>query len=286
MDKTLVILLSLTIVLSTSCKKARRVHKSNHQATKEYLHLSHTRTNVNPKMDSISESIDYSEYDMLWLGGDLAYLTSEDDQTMLHVDSIYDLGNKNTLWSLGNHDYSDLARIRKFTHRPAYYSFHSNGISFIVLDTQDSLSNIAGAQKAFFEGIVDTVHSSTHVIILHHKLIWMYGNIELEPRISSISNGESGECFYCINPNNFYSDIYPKLLEVKKRGIEVICIGGDIGIKAKEFEYITADGIYFLASGISSGSTENKALLFHHDTLSKTLRWEYKLTSELNRAKL
>ena len=280
MNRNLFRLIPLLIVLLGSCVKDNNSKPPVTPLTKNYLHISHTRTNSNPSMDSLVERIDYSRFDMLWLGGDLAHLTSQDDYTMAHVDSVFDIGNTNTLWSLGNHDYSDLNRIQNFTNRPPFYSFYNDGITFIILDTQDSLSNIIGAQKEFFEGI-DTIQESSHLIILHHKLIWMYGDSFLEPQISSVSNGKLGDCFYCLNPNNFYEDIYPKLLEVKQKGIEVLCIAGDIGFKAKEFEYITSDGIYFLASGISSGSADNKALLFYHDITNKQLTWEYKLISEL-----
>jgi len=280
-NKTLFGFALLLMVFLGSCTKDEVIEPPPVPQIKNYIHIAHTRTNSNPLMDSIIESINYGKFDMLWLGGDLANLTSKDDYTMQHVDSVFHLGNRNTLWSLGNHDYSDLTRIRKFTNRPLYYSFYKDGITFIVLDTQDSLSNIIGAQKKIFESVVDTIQKSSHLIILHHKLIWMYGNTFLEPQISSVSNGELGSCFYCINPNNFYTDIYPKLLEVKQKGIEVICIAGDIGFKVKDFEYTTSDGIYFLASGIYSGTKSNKALLFHHDITNKKLTWEYKLIKNL-----
>jgi hypothetical protein len=232
-------------------------------------------------MDSLVENIDFTKFDMLWLGGDLATLTSQDDSTMQHIDSIFDLDNPNTLWSLGNHDYTDLERIQHYTNRPPFYSSYKNGITFIVIDTQDSLSNIIGEQKVFFDNIVDTIQKSSFLIILHHKLIWMYKNTDLEPQISSISNAGLGTCFYCINPNNFYLDIYPNLLKVKERGIEVLCVGGDIGFKRKEFEYTTPEGINFLASGIHFGKNDNKSLIFHHDVINKQLTWEYTLITDL-----
>lgn len=271
----------LVIIFLFSCTKDDIIEPTNIIETQTYLHISHTRTSSNPDMDSTVEMVDFSKFDMLWLGGDLTSLTSLDDSTMSHVDSIFDFSSINTLWALGNHDYSNLDRIRDFTNRPPFYSYHKNGITFIVLDTQDSLSNIIGSQKDFFDGIVDTIQESSHLIVLHHKLIWMYGNTDLEPQISSISNGHFGDCFYCINPNNFYSEIYPKLLKVKQKGIEVLCIGGDIGFKVKEFEYVTSDGIYLLASGIYYGTAGNKALLFEHDITNKKLTWNYELITDL-----
>ena len=265
----------------TSCNKDEVLEPSKPIKSNSYLHLSHTRKNVNPQMDDVVESINYKKYDMLWLGGDLTHLTSLNDETMSHVDSIFDFSNPNTLWALGNHDYSDLFRVQGFTNRLPYYAYYKDGITFIVLDTQDSLSNIIGEQKVLFESVVDTLEKSSHLIILHHKLIWMYGNSDIEPDISSVSNGELGDCFYCLNPNNFYTDIYPGLVEVKQKGIEVICIAGDIGFKTDKFEYTTQEGIHFLASGIKAGESDNKALLFEHDVTNNNLTWEYKLIIDL-----
>ncbi len=215
------------------------------------------------------------------LGGDLANLTSEDNQTMNHADSIFDFNNKTTLWSLGNHDYTDLSRVQEYTQRPPYYSYHKNGITYVILDTQDSLTNIIGEQKKFFNSVVDTIQKSSHLIVLHHKLMWMDKNDALASQAASIANGGLGNCFYCINPNNFYDAIYPQLLKLKKNGIEVVCIAGDIGFKVNQFEYTTPEGIHFLASGIRFGSADNKALLFEHHLKESKLTWKFVPITEL-----
>lgn len=271
--KQLTIIISLLLaVLLVSCKK----DPVQIPTIQNYLHISHTRTASNPGMDSVAEQIDYHKYNMLWLGGDMAANSSGSDFTMSHLSSILNFSNKNTLWALGNHDYDDLDLVQNYTNRPAYYVYNHNNITFIILDTQDSLSNIVGEQLAMVKSVFDTISESSHLILLHHKLIWMYNNPDLEPQIPGISNGIQGDCFYCINPNNFYDDIYPELVDVKSRGINIICIGGDIGFNASEFEYITTDGIYFLASGIDYNNPDKKALLFQHNLETKTLSWEYK----------
>jgi hypothetical protein len=246
-----------------------------------YLHLAHTRTAANPSMDPLVESIDYSYYDMLWLGGDMAVSSSLDDMTMDHIDSILDVGNENTLWALGNHDYADLDRISAYTHRPSYYAYFKDKITFLVLDTQDSLSNVIGQQLELFSSVTDTLQTTTHLVLLHHKLIWMYGHSYLQNYINTIPNGGFGDCFYCINPNNFYTDLYPKLLELEAKGIEVICIAGDIGFRTNEFEYTTPEGVQFLASGIEAGNSNNQALVFKHDLVSDSLLWAFTSMSDL-----
>ncbi len=272
------LLLGFVLFLHWNCKKSDR---SDH--TKTYLHLSHVRTEADDTIDPPTLKIDFPKYDMLWLGGDLTYYTSKKAETLAYVDSIFDIRNSNTLWALGNHDYADLNLVQKFTKRPPYYACHQRGITFMVLDTQDSLSHITGKQKEFFRNVTDTLSSSSHLVILHHKLIWLSGNPALDSKIPTVSNAGFGDCFVCLNPNNFYTVLYPELVKIKQKGIEVLCVAGDIGTKIKEFEYQTPEGIHFLASGIESGETGNKALVFKHDLISKKLTWTYQLISELEK---
>ncbi|MCK4663367.1 MAG: hypothetical protein KAT68_10915 [Bacteroidales bacterium] len=274
----LYLILIIFSVFSSSCIKKKNT--SQPDIIEKFIHISHTRTKSNPNIDPTIEKMSFSDFSMILLGGDLAALTSENIETMKHVDSIFNLGNANTLWSLGNHDYTDLQLIKSFTHRPTFYSVNKNNITFIILDTQESRSNICGEQLQLLKNIADTIKNSKYLIILHHKLIWMYNYNELEKLADSISNAEIGDCFYCINPNNFYKDVYPLLIKVKNKGIEVICLAGDIGFKVKKFEYITSEGIYFLASGINSGKSDNKVLIFEHNISKNTLSWDFKLLSD------
>ncbi len=268
--------LSFIFFFHWSCKNTNSSKKNN-----TYLHLSHTRTEADDTIDSLTLDIDFTKFEMLWLGGDLTYYTSKKEATLRYADSVYDLGNLNTLWSLGNHDYADKSLVQKFTKRPPYYACHKDGITYMVLDTQDSLSNITGKQKVFFDKVTDTLTASSHLVILHHKLIWLYGNPDLEAKIPTVSNAGLGDCFVCLNPNNFYADLYPELVKIRQKGIEVLCVAGDIGTKIKEFEFQTPEGIHLLASGIESGETGNKALVFKHEVAARRLTWRYRLISEL-----
>jgi len=246
-----------------------------------YLHIAHTRTDINPVLIDGVSKIDYSVYDMLWLGGDLTLNTSGKNKYLKQINMVFDVKSKSTLWSLGNHDYTDLRKLNRFIKRPSFYSVNRNRITFIILDTQDSLSNIVGEQLELFKSVIDTIENSTHLILLHHKLIWMDDHDTLRSKISKISNGYYGECFHCLNENNFYSEIYPRLVLVKQKGIKVLCIAGDIGHKAQEFEIETTDGIYFLASGMSESIKENRAIVFSHNIATQELRWEYRLIKTL-----
>ncbi len=272
--------LMVSIFLS-ACNNSEDKTSSNKKDTIQYLFLAHTRTEQNPEVIKNIQDIDFSRYQMLWLGGDLAQLSSENQNTLNYLDQVFDLKNKNTFWALGNHDYTSISLIKQTIQKPRYYAQYKNGITVMVLDTQDSLCHITGEQFRLFNNTIDTLSKSSHLVLLHHKLIWLYGNEELENKANELSNAPIDSCSYCINPNNFYQDIYPRLIELKKKGIEVVCVGGDIGFKTQKFEHTTPEDIHFLASGMSFNAEQNYGLVFKHDPGDRTLKWEFKSLDEL-----
>ena len=257
------------ILMISSCAKDKTL------TVKNYIHISHTQTQNDPVVDDAVNAINFSDYDMTWLGGDLGEFTSQSTLTMDALDNIFHFSSPSTLWSLGNHDYTNPALVSTYTNRPTYYTLHSDGITFLVLDTQISDCSFLGPQLTLIENVTDTLSASSHLIVLHHKLIWMPDHPDLQTQIPDVSNGDIGTCEWCLFSNNFYSDIYPRLVNVKNKGIEVLCIGGDIGLKTNEFEFLTDDGIHFLASGLNSQSTGDKTLVFEHVVENRTLLWKY-----------
>jgi hypothetical protein len=227
--------------------------------------ISHTRLNDNSGIDSIVSNADLTKYDLLLLGGDMANLSSKDDSILNYLNKIFDISNEHTLWSLGNHDYSNLSLLLKYTKKKTYHSYKDKNTLFVVLDTQKDSSKIIGEQLAFFNMTLDTTKNYTNLVILTHKLIWMRNHNGLEPMIDSVSNGRYGVCDYCIQENNFYRDIYPKLVTIKEKGKQVYCIAGDIGFNTKKFEYNTKDNIIFLATGIKANTTNNYFLKLYYN---------------------
>lgn len=247
-----------------------------------FIHISHTSiTGVSNKLDSLVQRIPLSKYDLVLLGGDLCENSSLDISTMYYIDSIFDINNPKTLWSIGNHDYDNLSNFSAVNNKPRYYARFHHGITFLVLDTQDSLSNFIGNQLQLIENVTDTINESEHLIVMSHKMIWMLDSGPLEPRINTTSNGPTGTCHWCINDNNFYTDVYPRLLQVKSRGINIICVGGDIGKYVQQFSYTTPDDIEFLASGICSGCAVNYCLVFEYNIGRRELTWNYQLLTDL-----
>ena len=152
----------------------------------------------------------------------------------------------------------------------------------MVLDSELNRNDILGEQLEMVEEVADTLRSVKYLFVLTHKLIWMEGNPDLEDQIDQVTNGGSGSCSYCVSPNNFYDDVYPKLLELKDRGIQIICVAGDLGFKAKEFDYLSPDGVRFLASGIDHRDNDNLALVFNYvSTDSIPMTWRFELLENL-----
>lgn len=242
----------------------------------EYLFLAHPRHNNKDlqRVDSAVAKIDFERFDMVLLGGDLTANSSREDSTLTYLDRIFDLGSPQTLLAPGNHDVDNLPLLLQYTERPSFYSYHQNGITFVVWDTQKDKCNIYDEQLDILQNIADTLTHSDQLVIIHHKLLWLPGHPELEPQIEQLSN--AGFCPYefCLFENNFWQDVYPLLKQVKAKGKQVILVGGDMGFRSKYFEYQTLEEIVFLGSGINQGDDDNEVLIFKKDSETRILRWE------------
>jgi len=250
----------------------------------QYLALAHTRVCDGMPPDVLSpkiEKIDFPRFDMLLLGGDLACQSSKNLETLHYLNKVFDLSNPNTLWAPGNHDYDRPELLSQFTKRPTFFSIYKDGTTFLVLDSQLDSSNIRSEQLALFNRATDTLSKTKHLVLLHHKLIWLYHHPLLESLADSIANAAICDRPYCINPNNFYEDIYPKLVKIKRAGIDVVLVAGDIGMKVKAFEYQTKEGIFFLATGLNGEDPDDKALVFRNDLKTGKLSWIFLPVSEL-----
>lgn len=260
------------LLLLVGCKQTALVEEDE---TNRMLHIAHTRGRADNFIEREIRDIDYEAYEVLCLGGDIDGFTSQSETTMQVWDDLFSFSKESTLWTLGNHDIDDRVLVEKFTQRPSFYTWNFKSINFLVLDDQLERSNIIGAQLDLVNTVTDTLQAADYLIVLTHNLLWMYDHPILEPMIDSISNGRLGNCSFCIKPNNFYQDIYPQLLKVKAKGIEVYCIAGDLGLKAKEFAYTTDEGIHFLASGIDFGQEGNKGLMLELREAPADLIWYF-----------
>ena len=264
----------LLIFTTFSCAKDK-IDTSPPDIIKKYIHISHTKLVDNSAIHPKSLNIDYTNFDITMLGGDIAHLSSHDNQTMDLINSIFDIKANTTFWSLGNHDYSNPLLIQSYTDRPTHYTHHKNGITFLILDTQKDSCRIRNEQLQLVKNVTDTISKSAYLIVLAHKLIWMPNHPILQDRIPIVSNGQFGDFHYSLYYNNFYEDIYPRLVSASDKGVKILCIGGDIGKYTNEFEYTTSDGIQYLASGLNYQSSNDQYLIFDHNLTKRVLTWKY-----------
>ncbi len=240
--------------------------QNNNNSSSTYIFLSHTRTSTNDRIFKKVYDLNLELYEMTLLGGDLGVDSFQDD-FINHIDSIFNLKSKNTLWSVGNHDVTTNENFKNLTGKNKYHSYKTNNTTFITLDTQDSLSNIVGKQKQYFLDILKNT-SSKNIIIISHKLIFMDQHPIMDGQINKVCNGPKGKCDYCHNRNNFQHEIYPELVKLKEKGINIIWIGGDLGYKTSSFEYKDLNGIIFLGNGFWFKNKENKVLVLSEDKSS------------------
>ncbi len=228
------------------------------------------------------ENIDFTKYDVTMLGGDLTYYTTRDTSTLVYLDDIFDLGNPNTLWSVGNHDLDGgRALITNFTGRESYYTYNRNGVTFIVLDTEleaNSFSStfIKGDQLQMVENVCDTIVESSALILLHHRFMWMIGVDYFIPMIDSMAASSRS-----LDTTNFYYDIYPLLQQVKNKGIPVHVFGGDRS--NLNVVYSPEDSITFYAARLRDDlpGNINNVIIIKFNLQSKELSTDFVVLDDL-----
>jgi len=272
-------LLLLSFLVLFSDKKTKV--EANPPQLERILHISHTSYKKQGDIHWKLKEIPLINYNMRLLGGDLDIHTSSDINNLKNWDTLFNFSAPSTLWSVGNHDDTNRDFIERFTERPLFYSYTYRDISFLVLDTEEKLSKISGEQLDLVQSVTKDLAGINHLIVLTHKLLWLQGNEALQDFLKPIPNGRPGDCDYCTNPNNFYKDVYPYLVEVQKRGTQVWCIAGDIGKNVNEFNYTLPEGVRLLASGLNLKKKENKALVLERNYGEKNLSAKYVCIEDL-----
>lgn len=231
------------------------------------------------KVDYRLEEMDFSPYDGVWLGGDVCSEALLNYSTVQYIDSLFDLGNPNTHWSMGNHDArnGNWEYISDFTGRKTYYAYSQDKLTRIVFNTNLVPTNceMMDEQYSMIMDVCDTIQESKYLVLLIHHALWHYVPglpLPLEYAHSDLKYWNSN----CFDVNStFFNSIYPKLLEVKDRGIDVVCVMGDIGLRTNRFEMISTDGIYFLGSGLYENGADNNVLIFTYNLPEYNLNWKF-----------
>ncbi len=257
------------------------------ETTLQYIFIGHPYQGgtEGDKVDYRIENFNFFEYEGIWLGGDVCSEATLKYSTVEYIDSIFDLSDDMTFWALGNHDTrnGNWEWIRKFTKRETYYSQNKNNITSIVMNTNLVLSDCYNVNNQYkmIKNVCDTINESSHLILLMHHGIW--NNVPNLPIPSNYAHSSlpywNANCYDV--ESNFYNVIYPLLVEVENKGIEVVCIMGDMGASAKFFEMQSVDGITFLGCGLYDNSPDDLVLIFEHNINQKLLSWNFYNLNEL-----
>lgn len=231
------------------------------------------------QVDYRVRQLNMSAYNGIWIGGDVCSESMLNYSTIQHIDTVFDLGNPETHWTLGNHDArnGNWEFYEEFTGRKTYYAYSSNEITYIILNTNlvPTNCNMINEQYEIISAVCDTIQQSKYLILLMHHGLWR--DI---PDLPPPATYAHSDLIYwnanCDSVNtNFVNIVYPKLVEVKQRGIDVFCVMGDMGASKKKFEMDSVDGIHFLGCGLNENHPDDLVLIFNYNTVSHELNYNF-----------
>lgn len=277
------IILSVLFILSINLSIAQTNPGSKFDKSNEisFLFSGHAWQSgtLGTKTDYRLEQLDKSSYTGIWLGGDVCSEAMLEYSTVQYIDSVFDLGNPDTHWALGNHDArnGNWEWYEEFSGRKTYYAQNSFNITRIIFNTNLVPTNceMIDDQYDIITSVCDTIQQSEYLILLMHHNLWRD-----VPNLPNPFTYSQSDLRYwnanCDSVNtNFVTIIYPKLIEVKQRGIEVMCIIGDMGSGPKKFQMDSEDGIHFLGCGLDHNDPDDNVLIFNYDTVSKQLQYNF-----------
>ncbi len=278
----------LLLILFFSCKKAPTEFK--------FLFIGHSYEwgfKKDRTIDSRLFKIPVADYDGFWFGGDICSETSLNPLSLKTLDEHFNFKNPNNHIVLGNHDYRNYNHEMYYdiTGRPDFYTTKIENLVISVLNTNLNSSDCENlnAQFRMLENVTDTLSYASHFILLmHHQIFPKFDGMK-----KFRSNGYLDN--YAMNcddaSSSFVKTIYPKLVTLEEKGIEVLVVVGDSGWN-KGSEEETDNGVTFLASGINNTyyrkkkvpiqkNKKDKLLEFKLDTKARTLEWNFLTLNEL-----
>lgn len=270
--------------------------------SRSYLFLGHPYDWRRPdRLDPRLELLDFQRFNGIWLGGDVCSQTTVQPATLTYLDSMIGLKNPATFWAVGNHDvmYGHTDRISTATGRPLYYTYWLEGVCVLVLNTQLMWHNPwkqpveaceeREAQLDLIRQLCDSLQGASHLLVLHHHALF-----------NELKVNDQGDTMRLFNVNaipvrtgcppqevNVTDRVYPWLVSVQNRGIQVVCVGGDFGMNAKTFAHRSAEGIWLLGSGINNSLDKayvpdyvtnlqpDSVLIFTHQPQARSLSWSF-----------
>ncbi|MEL7221385.1 MAG: hypothetical protein AAGJ93_08715 [Bacteroidota bacterium] len=286
------------ILLLISCQTQDKPLEEN-----TYLFLGHpydwqSENRIDPRL----ELLDFSRFKGIWLGGDICARTTKDAATLVYLDSLFDLKSSTTHWSWGNHDLveGEEQRLLTATGKEDYYTTYLDGMQLIVLNTNllwhhewspaQEACERKQAQVDWLQQILDTVHTASHLILLHHHGLLN----EFKDTTAQWGNLETSPVRYnCEIDSDFTALFYPQLTQIRERGIPVIMISGDVGMLRKRYDLTTPHSIHLLGSGINNSLdmayapdyvtnfNPDSVLIIKHQPATEQLNWSFVRLSDL-----
>lgn len=237
------------------------------QNTLKYLFLGHTYRGPY-LVDTRVENLDKSDFEYLWLGGDICSDTFLDYQSFGYLDTLLRISEPHHYWSLGNHDArnGNIDWFTEFTGKKTYYADYFPNISAFVFDTNITPADCENLDSQFheFSNLCDTIQNSSHLLLFFHWGVWV--DVPGIPQPSSYCHSNlrywNANCD-SVN-TNFVQVVYPKLVEVQSRGVDVICIMGDMGASYKSVDFISNDSVRFLGCGLNNHLISDPDERFKH----------------------
>ncbi len=246
--------------------------------TLRYLFMGHIYKfyTAGNKIDPRVEQLDMSGFQGVWLGGDVCSEATLLYSTIQYIDSVFDLGNPTTYWTLGNHDArnGNYEWLKEFTGRDTYYTHYHSGITAIVMNTNLVPTDCENVEKQYriIMDVCDTIQSSSHLVLIMHHGIWRGVPDLPNPATYAQSDFKYWNANCESSGSTFVNAIYPRLVEVKNRGIEVICILGDMG--GQHFLMDSKDGIHFMGVGLNE-SPKDEVLIFEYALPGRTMTYQF-----------
>lgn len=251
--------------------------------TLRYLFVGHAY-NWQPghsRIDPRVVGLDWPRYDKKIFGGDLNSEALKYEHFIQFMDSAFDMGSRNTLYALGNHDArnENFEYYHKYTGRKTYYAYSENGAVFMVINTTLNAGNCEDldAQFRMIKNVCDTVTSATsHIFIFQHHNLWI-GVPGLPSNPGSYSNWQIP--FWDANCSGdtatYAAAIYPLLKSAKQKGVEVVSVLGDAGVNVKAKFMYSSDSLIFLSSGINNSKWANDSVAYANQPKDKVLLIEH-----------
>lgn len=265
---------------------------------KTYIFLGHPYDwNDRARIDPRLEKLPFERFNQIWLGGDVCSHTTESPKALIYLDSLFHLSSPKIQWTLGNHDIMDgpASLITAKTGRPSFYSTWIDGFCLVVLNTnlfwpypnkppQENCEE-KKAQQLLLEHITDTIQKASHLVILHHHAL--FTELKPAPENDAFNVNALGMQMTCDSGLLVTQWLYPRLVKVQKKGVQVVLIGGDVGMRSKSSAYQTAEGIWLLGSGINNSVNRqyapdyvttfdpDKVLIIKRKEKARSLNWVF-----------